>query len=66
MKIHLNPNFNHCQEKVLIIGEEVNITIEGFDKLKLRLWCWSKGYYEEKDANSTEIWNIIKNCEVLE
>ena len=63
-EIRLEQDLESCQEKVPEDLKEVNITIEGFDKIKLSVWCWSKGY-PNFDGNDSRIWEIIKNCEVI-
>ncbi len=61
----LEQELQSCQDKVPEELREVNITIEGFDKIKLKVWCWSKGY-PNFDGNDSRIWEIVKNCEVVE
>lgn len=60
----LEQQLSECQDKVPY-GQEINVTIEGFDRLKLQLWCWWKDY-PYFDSNSSYIWEIVKNCEVLD
>ncbi|KKN67341.1 hypothetical protein LCGC14_0462050 [marine sediment metagenome] len=61
----LEQDLELCQDKVPEELREVNITIESFDKIKLKVWCWSKGY-PNFDGNDSRIWEIVKNCEVRE
>jgi len=60
----LETQLSECQDKISD-GREVNVTIEGFDRLKLQLWCWWKDY-PNFDSNSSYIWEIVRKCEVLD